>query len=104
MSSIEGIKAAIAGIKPLDNTQGVGKAEPAKGGGFADMLSNSIREIDNMQKHADDQIQGMVTGKDGVTPHDAMIALEKADISFRLMNSIRSKIVRAYEEVMRTQI
>jgi len=102
MSSIEGIKAAIAGIKPAGNTQGVSKPEGK--GGFADMLTNSIKEIDKMQQHADEQIQGMVTGKDGVTPHDAMIALEKADISFRLMNSIRSKIVRAYEEVMRTQI
>ena len=36
--------------------------------------------------------------------HEAMIALEKADIAFQLMNTIRGKIVRAYEEVMRMQV
>jgi flagellar hook-basal body complex protein FliE len=42
--------------------------------------------------------------KAGVTTHEAMIALEKADIAFQLMTSIKSKIIRAYEEVMRTQV
>jgi flagellar hook-basal body complex protein FliE len=33
-----------------------------------------------------------------------MVALEKADVAFQLMSAIRGKIVRAYEEVMRTQV
>jgi flagellar hook-basal body complex protein FliE len=45
----------------------------------------------------------MILGK-GVQTHEAMIALEKADVAFQLMNNIRMKITRAYEEVMRTQV
>ena len=36
--------------------------------------------------------------------HGTMIALEKADISMRLMLQIRNKLVSAYEEVMRMQV
>ncbi len=63
-----------------------------------------MREVDSLQKQADQSIEHMITGKGGVTPHEAMIALEKADIAFQLMNRVKSKIVAAYQEVMRTQI
>jgi flagellar hook-basal body complex protein FliE len=33
-----------------------------------------------------------------------MIAIEKADISFRAMMQVRNKILEAYQEVMRMQI
>ena len=33
-----------------------------------------------------------------------MLALEKADMSMRLMLQIRNKLVSAYEEVMRMQV
>ncbi|RME57650.1 MAG: flagellar hook-basal body complex protein FliE [Candidatus Dadabacteria bacterium] len=71
---------------------------------FADLLSDAIKEVDGLQKEADKKIAGLVTGKGNVTPHEAMIALEKADLAFQLMDRIRSKIVRAYQEIMRTQV
>ncbi|MEZ4755117.1 MAG: flagellar hook-basal body complex protein FliE [Bdellovibrionota bacterium] len=71
---------------------------------FGDMLTKSIKEVDALQIDADKKIEGLILQKDGVTPHDAMIALEKADIAFKLMNQVRSKIVQAYEQVMRTQL
>jgi len=36
--------------------------------------------------------------------HNTIIAVEKAEISFRLMMQIRNKLIRAYEEVMRMQL
>jgi flagellar hook-basal body complex protein FliE len=33
-----------------------------------------------------------------------MIALEKADISFRAMMQVRNKILDAYQEIMRMQV
>ena len=35
--------------------------------------------------------------------HSAMIAVEKADLSFQLMMQVRSKIVAAYQEISRMQ-
>ena len=103
--SIQGIKSAFESIKPIvqpkdaQGTAGTGSEQ-----NFAEMLGDAIKEVDDMQKHADKQVDSLVLGKDGVTSHEAMIALEKADVAFQLMNQVRSKIIRAYEEVMRTQV
>ena len=35
---------------------------------------------------------------------ETMIALEKADVSFRLMMQIRNKVLDAYQEIMRMQV
>lgn len=79
-------------------------AEGAKGANFGEMLVNAMGEVNDLQVQADQKIENMVTGKGNVTTHDAMIALEKADVAFEMMNQLRSKIIRAYEEVMRTQV
>jgi flagellar hook-basal body complex protein FliE len=91
----------IQGITNTEPNQGV---KPTKqGSGFGDMLSNAIKEVDGLQKTADNQMEQMILGTNS-NPHEAMIALEKADVAFQLMNSVRAKIVRAYEEVMRAQV
>ena len=33
-----------------------------------------------------------------------MLAAEKADIAFRAMNNVRSKVIEAYKEIMRMQV
>ena len=106
--SIEGIKPAL--IKGFPSVEELTKAAPqketesAKGKSFGQMFTEAIQEVDNLQKTADAQVEGIITGQDGVTPHGAMLALEKADVAFQLMSTIRSKIVRAYEDVLRTQV
>lgn len=71
--------------------------------GFGQMLTDAIKEVDAAQKDADVKIEGLMLGK-AITPHSAMIALEKADIAFQLLTQVKSKIVQAYQEVLRTQI
>lgn len=90
-------------IKAPDATQ-TEKPRGTSPNSFAEMLGNAIKEADGQQQVADDKVQSMLVGDGKVTTHDAMIALEKADISFQLLNSIRTKIVRAYEDVMRMQV
>lgn len=83
-----------------DNIQG----STEKSSSFSDALKEAVAEVDKLQIQADKQMEGITLQKDGYTTHGAMIALEKADMAFQLMNNIRSKIVRAYEEVLRTQV
>jgi flagellar hook-basal body complex protein FliE len=33
-----------------------------------------------------------------------MIAMEQADVSFRMMMQVRNKIIEAYQEIMRIQV
>lgn len=45
---------------------------------------------------------GVLEGN-GADVHSALIAVEKADLSFQLMMQVRNKIVSAYEEISRMQ-
>src|SRR4051812_22506545 len=102
---IDGIKGSIGSIPALPALDNKSKIEPqGKGQSFSDALKSAIDEVGNMQNDADKKIQGLVSGDARVTPHDAMIALQKADVAFQLMSAIRTKIVAAYQEVVRTQV
>ncbi len=96
---IEGITSSIGSIGTA-----APKVEPQKEGGFGTMLSQMVSQVDNLTNDANTKVEGMITKKGDVQPHDAMIALEKADIAFQMMSTVKAKIIRAYEEVMRTQV
>jgi flagellar hook-basal body complex protein FliE len=68
---------------------------------FKKALSQSIDEVNQLLAQADQSTQEMVLGKQDI--HQAMIAMEQANISLRLMIQIRNKIIAAYEEIMRMQ-
>jgi flagellar hook-basal body complex protein FliE len=70
---------------------------------FADVLKNKVQEINELQLDADNAIS-KVELEDSGSIHEAMIALEKASISFRTMMQVRNKILEAYQEVMRMQV
>lgn len=94
----------VQGISAPQKAKETSQAEKGAGGSFGEMFANAIKEVDSMQKQADDQVSGLTLRKDGYTTHGAMLALEKADSAFQLMNNIRAKIIRAYEDVLRTQV
>lgn len=97
-SSIEPLK-PITGIEPK-KTEGDNTAE---GSSFGAVLKDAIKDINNLQNDADKAIAN-VQLEDAGSIHDAMIALEKAGISFQVMMQVRNKILDAYQEVMRMQI
>ncbi|MFP6582267.1 MAG: flagellar hook-basal body complex protein FliE [Candidatus Hydrogenedentota bacterium] len=78
-------------------------ADKAGGTSFKYVLTESLSEVQRLQVEADDTIQKLVSGEiKDVT--QAMVAIEKADVSFQTMMAVRNKIVAAYEEVMRMQV
>lgn len=104
--TISGINPLLSQITPVQGATEPTKQVSPQGGGsnFGDMLQDALKEVNDLQNQANDNIEGLTLKKDGVTPHSAMVALEKADVAFQLMNAIRGKIIRAYEEVIRTQV
>ena len=72
-------------------------------GSFAATLKSSIAEVNSMQQKADAAITALATG-DKASLHETMIAMEQADVSFRLMMQVRNKIVEAYQEILRMQV
>ena len=70
---------------------------------FADTLRQSIAEINSLQNAADASIARAATNEQ-VDVQETILAVEKADISFKLMMEVRNKIISAYQEVMRSQV
>jgi len=104
VNGINPLLSQIPSVQPLTEKVQQGSGNSQTQGSFADFFNNAIKEVNELQTKADDQIEGLTLKKDGVTPHSAMVALEKADVAFQLMSAIRGKIIRAYEEVIRTQV
>jgi flagellar hook-basal body complex protein FliE len=70
---------------------------------FNAVLKNTMNDINALQLKADQAIE-KVELDSSASIHEAMIALEKADISFKAMMQVRNKIIEAYQEVMRMQV
>jgi flagellar hook-basal body complex protein FliE len=75
--------------------------ERQSGQDFLSFLKARIGEVESLQHEADAAVSGLAVGKVGI--QEAMIAVQKADISFRLLMQVRNKALEAYREVMRMQ-
>ena len=70
---------------------------------FADVLKSSFEKVNDLQVTADDLATKFATGEtDNI--HKVLIAGEQANIALQLTTAIRSKILEAYQEIMRMQI
>ena len=76
-----------------------GSQEPAP---FADLFSNALGQIDELENQARITVDRMMTGS-GVDVHQAMIATQKASMAFELALAVRNKAVQAYQSVMGMQ-
>jgi flagellar hook-basal body complex protein FliE len=84
-----------AGITPAKTT---GTAATDGGSSFADVLKNSIEEVAKLQNDASQAVDALATGKsENVT--GVMTAMEKSDLAFKTLLSIRGKLMDAYEEI-----
>ena len=70
--------------------------------GFHEVLHSAIDDIQQLEGQAEAKLAGVLSGN-GSDVHSALIAVEKADLSFQLMMQVRNKIVSAYEEISRMQ-
>lgn len=70
---------------------------------FAELLKNTLNDVNDAQVEADEAVQKVLSGETKDI-QSTMVALQKADVSLKLMLEVRNKILEAYQEVMRTQI
>jgi flagellar hook-basal body complex protein FliE len=58
--------------------------------------------VNQLEDQAHTAVTGLMTGT-GVDVHEAMIATEKASMSFELALAVRNKAVQAYQQVIGMQ-
>ncbi|MBZ5503373.1 MAG: flagellar hook-basal body complex protein FliE [Acidobacteriia bacterium] len=86
-------------------TPATGAAAPAPAGDaspFFQTLDGMIQQVGDMQATAQQQVTELLQGN-GQDLHSAMIAVEKADLSFQLMMQVRNKIIQAYQTISQMQ-
>ena len=78
-------------------------AQTGKSGEFQRVLDNLIKQVDQPQKEALQQVQSFLSGENEEL-HSVALATQKAELVFQLGLQIRNKVVEAYQEVMRMQM
>ena len=94
-------------IGPIQNGNKVDlkfdKAEKQNGAGFKETVSNFVNEVNDLQVKAGESVENFATGK-VENVHEVMIAMSKAEVSFKFMMETRNKLIDAYKEIMRMQV
>jgi flagellar hook-basal body complex protein FliE len=78
-----------ASVKPLNQPE------------FGKIIKNAMNRVCRLENEADISIMDLLKGKTDI--HETMIALQKADISMRLLLTIRNKAIESYKEIMHMQ-
>ncbi len=79
------------------------KSTNESGQDFASLLKAGVDDVNKLQKTSEKAMSDIATGqvKD---LHQAAIAIDKAEMSMKLMLEVRNKAVSAYKEILRTQM
>jgi flagellar hook-basal body complex protein FliE len=92
--------AAQAGMRPEAS------AEAATEGptDFGALLKASIDQVNSSQQNASTLAETFEAGAPNADLGEVMVALQKADISFKAMTEVRNRLVNAYQEIMNMPI
>lgn len=70
---------------------------------FMEFLKENLKDMNQMGLDIDHRIQEAAEGKT-TNPHETYIAIQKADVSFKLMMTVKDQLEQAYQQIMRTAI
>lgn len=69
---------------------------------FQNYLKDALKEVNTMQNEGDIAFERLLAGD--IEFHDAMIVAEKANLALQLTMAIRTKLMEAYQDIMRMQV
>jgi flagellar hook-basal body complex protein FliE len=96
------INAISAPSQALGPVAAPARAPSGAASGFVDSLGRLVLAAEHAGNEANTNIAGMLGGSTDV--HEAMIALQQADVALQLTVQVRNKLVQAYQEIMRMPI
>jgi len=97
----------VAGLTPGNTAIGNGLSQVNKAGAgsenFATLLNAYVNQVNHDSKAAGKAAVALASGESKNTS-ETLLAIKKADLSFQMMLSVRSKLVEAYREISRMQV
>ena len=70
--------------------------------GFGESLATLVDSVETSADRANSAVAQMLDGRGDV--HDAMIALQRAELTLQLTVQVRNKLVQAYQDIMRMPV
>lgn len=86
----------------LGRAQEISSAQNASGS-FASLLGDLVADVNAKQNISGQTVNALQAGQN-VPLHQAVIAMEEANVSFHLMVEVRNRLLEAYQEIMRMQV
>lgn len=77
-------------------------ASAADGASFSDALAAAVTSVAEQGAIAEAEAKKLASGAGNV--HETALALEKADVSMRLLLKARNKVIEAYQELSRMPV
>ncbi len=101
-----GMPAANALDKVVDATLGSSRKSSAAGpgGDFASLIKDSLAQVNSAQTTAESMTHQYQLGQNDVSLEDAMVSIQKANISLQTTIQVRNKLVSAYNDIMNMQL
>tara|TARA_E500000318_G_scaffold80818_1_gene76009 strand:- start:28 stop:357 length:330 start_codon:yes stop_codon:yes gene_type:complete len=91
----------IGPVGPANQASGAGKGQD--GQGFRDVLMDNLEQVNSAQQDADRAVEDLVSGRrrdvEGV-----ILATEKADNAFKMLQAMRGKVLQAYDEIKQVRV
>ena len=99
--------AANAATQMFSKVAGLPSAAPTSGSQplaapFSQLFTDAVNQSTQLEDQARAAVTGLMSGT-GVDVHQAMIATEKASMSFEMALAVRNKAVQAYQSVIGMQ-
>ena len=76
---------------------------PDAGSIFQSAFRSAVNTVEQMKTQADQSVQSFLAGENEDV-HTAVLAVQRADLSFSLFQQVRNRVVAAYQEVMKMQV
>lgn len=91
-------------LPPIAGSPTLQKPETTSAGSnFGDLLRGCIDRVEQDQSGSAQAVQDLLAGKSqDILPAATMMA--KADMSFKLLMSVRNKVIEAYKQTMNMQV
>ncbi|MGZ3656793.1 MAG: flagellar hook-basal body complex protein FliE [Bdellovibrionota bacterium] len=86
----------------MDNAAEAGEADGSSKT-FGDFMKDLVQDANTSSLQADVKMQDVAAGRNKDL-HGAVLAMEKADVQFRLLTQVRNKVIDAYREILRMQV
>lgn len=93
----------IKGVEPIQQPRTGESSATSNKPSFLNFLEKSVNEANELGLDVDRKIRDTIEGT-AANPHETIIAIQKADISFRLMLAVKDQLEQAYQQIMRTSI